>query len=125
MPRPRLPIQRMEVPVKVIEAVAPLVADCMAEPALHPQPESPLVHGPLKVTPPPDSSTRLSFVGNGPVVGPPKGWRVIVFTCVTPFTVEVKVAVSPVKRTVAEPTGVTRTCAGSKVAALYAGPVVV
>jgi hypothetical protein len=36
MPRPRLPIQRIEVPVKVIEAVAPAVDDCMAEPPLHP-----------------------------------------------------------------------------------------
>jgi hypothetical protein len=35
--------------------------------------------------------------------------------------VEVKVAVSPLKRTVAEPTGVTRTCAGSNVAESYGG----
>src|SRR5712664_1744751 len=57
MPRPRLPIQRMEVPVKVIEAVAPAVLDCMAEPPLHPQLESLRGHGPLKVTAPLDSST--------------------------------------------------------------------
>jgi len=103
MPRPRLPIQRMEVPVKVIEAVAPAVADCMAEPPLHPPCEALLGHGPVNGTPP-ESSTRFASGGSGAVLGPPKGWREIVFTCVTPFTVAVKVAVSPAKRTVAEPT---------------------
>ena len=36
----------MEVPVKVIEAVAPAAADCMAEPPLHPKMELLLVQGP-------------------------------------------------------------------------------
>src|SRR5689334_17496912 len=68
---PRVPIQRMEVPVKVMEAVAPAVDDCMAEPPLHPQLESPLVHGPLKLTPL-DSSTRFGSEGMGGAMGPPK-----------------------------------------------------
>jgi hypothetical protein len=68
MPRPRLPIQRMEVPTKVIEAVAPFEVDCMAEPALHPELESLFVHAPLKVTAASDSSTRIPAVGS-PAVG--------------------------------------------------------
>jgi hypothetical protein len=64
----------MEVPVNVIEAVAPAVDDCMAEPPLHPQLELPLVHAPLKVTAPLESSTRFSLTtGNGGgAAGPPK-----------------------------------------------------
>jgi hypothetical protein len=104
MPLPRAPIQRMEVPVKVIEAVAPAAVDCMAEPPLHPQLESLLVHAPLNVTAGLVSSTRLSSAGIEEVLGPPNGWRVTVFTCVIPNTVAVKVAVSPVKRNVADPT---------------------
>ena len=42
----------MEVPVKVIDAVAPAVADCVAEPPLHPQLESPRVQAPVKDIPP-------------------------------------------------------------------------
>src|SRR5687768_6002390 len=118
-PRPRLPIQRMEVPLNVIVAVAPAVLDCIAEPPLHPIVGSLRSHGPVKVMPPLESSTRLSSIGIGGVMGgPPNGWRVIVFTCVTPSTVEVKVALSPLKRTVIQPTGVTTTCAGLKVSAV-------
>src|SRR6185369_3889365 len=110
MPRPRLPIQRIELPVKVIEAVAPAVDDCIAEPPLHPKLASLRTHGPLNTTLPLDSSTRLSNEGSpaGGPAGPPKGWRVMFRVCTRPLTVVVKVAVSPTKRTVAEPTCVTR-----------------
>src|SRR5207237_1738139 len=75
MPRPRAPIQRMEVPLKVIEAVAPAAVDCMAEPPLHPKLASARVQAPLKLTAALDSSTRLGSVCNGAVVTPPNGCR--------------------------------------------------
>src|SRR5260221_12357571 len=99
MPRPRLPIQRTGVPVKVTEAVAPAALDCMAEPPLHPQLESLLDHAPLKVTAALDSSTRLGSTCNGGALEPPNGCRVIVFTCVTRPTVAVKCAPFPGERT--------------------------
>src|SRR6185295_1697479 len=85
--RPRLPIQRMEVPLKVIEAVAPAIADCTAPPPLHPQLASLRIHGPVNVTEGCDSSTRLGSSCCERVISRPKGWRVIVFTCVTPLRV--------------------------------------
>src|SRR5689334_24038138 len=62
--RPRLPIQRMAVPLKVIEALAPAVVDTMAEPPLHPKVASARVHAPLNVTEGLVSSTRLGSVCN-------------------------------------------------------------
>jgi hypothetical protein len=74
MPRPRLPIHLTELPMKTIEAVAPAVLDCTAEPPLHPQAESLRVHAPLKVTAVSESSTRIPAVGNaGAVPGPGPG----------------------------------------------------
>src|SRR3954468_14177784 len=74
MPRPRLPIQRTDVPLKVNEAVAPVELDCMAEPPLQPERESLRVHAPLKVTKASDSSTRMPAVGTETVgVPPPDG----------------------------------------------------
>ena len=49
--------------MKVTEAVAPAVADCVAEPPLHPERESLFVQAPLKVTAEADSSTRMPAVG--------------------------------------------------------------
>jgi hypothetical protein len=78
MPRPRLPIHLTEFPMKVIEAVAPAVLDCTAEPPLHPQLESLRVHAPLKVTAVSVSSTRIPAVGNvGAVLGPGPGEPVV------------------------------------------------
>src|SRR6185437_5133867 len=68
---PRLPIHRIEVPTKLIVAVAPAAVDCMAELPLHPEPESLFVHAPPNVTAGSDSSTRMPAVGRGAGVSGP------------------------------------------------------
>ena len=50
--------------MKVIEAVAPVVVDCLAESPLHPQLASLFVHVPAKVTAALESSTRMPAVGS-------------------------------------------------------------
>ena len=65
MPRPRLPIHRMAVALKVIVAVAPALPLCSAEPPLHPSFASLRVHAPESVTAASDSSTRMPAPGTG------------------------------------------------------------
>src|SRR5688572_10840273 len=90
--RPRAPSQRMEVPLKVMVAVAPAVEDCMAEPPLHPMVALACIQLPLKATPT-FSSMRFGMEGGGAsgAGAPPKGRREMVFVCVWPLTVAVKV----------------------------------
>jgi hypothetical protein len=59
----------MDVPMNVIEAVAPEAVDCMAESPLHPLLESLRVHAPVNVTAASDSSTRLPAAGIGGPLG--------------------------------------------------------
>jgi hypothetical protein len=63
----------MEVPLKLIETVAPAVLACFAVPPLQPLLASALAHVPVKLTALSDSSTRVPGPGSatGGGVGPP------------------------------------------------------
>src|SRR6185312_5830298 len=71
--RPRLPIQRMEVPMNVIVAVAPAAFVCTAEPPLQPRLESLLAQVPVNLIAASDSSTRMPAVGSDCVGVPGEG----------------------------------------------------
>jgi hypothetical protein len=79
IPRPRLPIQRIDVPVNESETVAPATFVCIADPPLHPRLVSLFTHAPASVTAESPSSTRAPGPGDvGGGGGGGGGWVVVV-----------------------------------------------